>query len=75
MTYSVVGNTNPGLFTALSIDSPTGRLTLDYLSSAGASATITVRATDSDGYFVETNFTVTIDTAAANCRLAPRRSS
>ncbi len=62
LTFSITGNTNPALFDSLSI---TGA-DLDTLSSAYAanqngSSTITIRATDTGGEFVETSYTVTVN--------------
>jgi cyclophilin family peptidyl-prolyl cis-trans isomerase len=59
LTYTVTGNTNPGVVT------PTisgGRLTLTY-ATAGTT-TITLRATDAEGRFVETSFKVTVGVIA-----------
>jgi len=55
---SVEGNTNPGLVTA-SIESE--ELTLSYAPGASGSADVTVRATDSDGAWVQDTFTVTVN--------------
>src|SRR4029453_8072362 len=52
LTYSVVGNTNPGLFGSVSVSG--GVLTLNYAPNANGSAMLTVRATDSGGLWVET---------------------
>ena len=60
LTYSIVGNTNIGLFTATGIDGATGRLTLDYAADMNGSAQISVRATDPAGLSVDTLFTVTV---------------
>jgi predicted secreted Zn-dependent protease len=60
MTYTVVGNTNPALFSATAVNGAAGTLTLDYAANANGAATITVRATDSGGAFVDTSFNVTV---------------
>ena len=61
LTYSVVSNTNPGLFSSTAIAA--GTLTLDYAPNQTGVATLTVRATDTGGAFVETSFTVTVTPA------------
>ncbi|MBL8825457.1 MAG: hypothetical protein JNM18_00640 [Planctomycetaceae bacterium] len=65
LTYTVTGNTNSALFSSVSINNSTGEFTLDYAADLnspanGGPATITVRATDTDGDYVETSFDVTI---------------
>ncbi|MBL8827237.1 MAG: right-handed parallel beta-helix repeat-containing protein [Planctomycetaceae bacterium] len=65
LTYTVTGNTNLGLFTSVTANSSTGQLTLNYApdlnsTANGGPATITVRATDTGGDFVETSFQVTV---------------
>ncbi len=69
LTYTVTGNTNTGLFTSVTANSSTGQLTLNYApdvnsTANGGPATITVRATDTGGQFVESSFQVTV--AATN---------
>jgi hypothetical protein len=53
LTYTITNNTNPGLFTATTIDGVAGSLTLDYAADQNGSSDITVRATDTGGQFVE----------------------
>ena len=60
LSYSIVGNTNPSLFASLSIDPFTRYLTLDYAADTHGIAEITLRATDTGGFSVETTFTVTV---------------
>jgi hypothetical protein len=60
LCYSVAGNSDPSLFTSVSIDAATGELRLDYAANAFGSATITIRATDSGGLSVETSFNVAV---------------
>jgi len=60
-TYTIVANSNPGLFATNIGDGPGQTLTLDYLADAFGSATITVRATDHCGEFVDATFSVTIN--------------
>ena len=57
MIYSVVSNSNPSLVTA-SIDRD--ELVLVYASGVTGSAEITVRVTDSTGFWVETTITVQV---------------
>ncbi len=66
LTYTLEGNTNPGLFTATTIDGTAGTLTLDYAPNQNGTVTLTVRATDTGLLFVETSFTVTINAATNN---------
>ena len=61
LTYSVTGNTNPGLFSATTVDGVAGTLTLSYAANANGTSDLTVRATDPGGQFVETTFTVTVN--------------
>jgi len=57
LTFSVVSNDNTGLVTT----SVAGNnLTLEYAAGQTGTANITVRATDLDGQFIETTFTVTV---------------
>jgi cyclophilin family peptidyl-prolyl cis-trans isomerase len=57
LSFSVTGNDNPSLVTT----SVSGNnLTLSYAAGQTGTAHITVRATDLDGQFVETTFTVTV---------------
>ena len=60
LTYSIVGNSNIGLFSAAAIDGSTGRLTLDYAADMNGSAQISIRASDPSGASVDTLFTVTV---------------
>ncbi len=58
LNYQVTGNTAPGLVTATF--GAGGMLTLAYAPDQHGSATLTVRATDSEGLFAETAFAVTV---------------
>jgi glucose/arabinose dehydrogenase len=60
LTYSVVSNSNSGLFDAVTIDAATGKLTLDYASTATGTAQLAVKATDTGGLSATTNFSVTV---------------
>ena len=58
LTLSVSGNTNRGLVTPMLSGSS---LTLAFAANQNGSATITVRATDKAGAFVEDSFVVTVN--------------
>lgn len=58
--YEVVDVTDLELFDYW-IDSETGTLTLDYLEDAFGQADVTVEAIDTEGLWVETTFTVTVN--------------
>ena len=58
MTYSVTGNTNPGLFGFVGIDPSTGILTVDQVAGANGVAQLTVQATDTAGKSVSTTLAV-----------------
>ena len=58
--YTVTGNTNPSLFTSVSITDPTS-FKLDYAPDANGTADITIRATDTGGLGVEDTFHVTVN--------------
>ncbi len=64
LAYTVVGNTNPALFSGVTVNPATGTLTLSYAGNAYGVAHVTVRATDSQGAWVESTFDVTV--AAVN---------
>lgn len=67
LVYSVTGNTNPSLFNSVSINQIANTLTLSYVNGAFGVATLTVRATDYTGNWVEDAFLVTV----ANVNNAP----
>ena len=58
--YSIVGNTNIGLFNIASIDNASGTLSLDYATDGNGSTQITIRAQDPSGAAVDTLFNVTV---------------
>ncbi len=60
LTYTVSGDTNPSLFTAVTITDPTN-FRLDYAPNANGIADIAIRATDSGGLWVEDAFRVTVN--------------
>jgi uncharacterized repeat protein (TIGR01451 family) len=57
LVYSTVSNSNPSLVTT---SWATSTLTLGLAAGAGGFATLTVRATDSQGLFAEDSFVVTV---------------
>ncbi|AFY68806.1 hypothetical protein Pse7367_0498 [Thalassoporum mexicanum PCC 7367] len=61
LVYSIVNNSDPTLFDDAAINPTTGELTLTYAATVvvGSSA-LTIRATDTDGLFVETSFNVAV---------------
>ncbi|MCA9912941.1 MAG: putative Ig domain-containing protein, partial [Anaerolineae bacterium] len=68
MSYAVTGNTNPALFSDVSILN--GVLTLTYATGVTGSADITVEATDTGALSVDTTFTVTVtDTPGVDGRV------
>ena len=65
LTYSIESNTNSGLVTP-TIVAADSTLDLSFTASTSGTATITIRATDSDALFVEDVFTVTVNAFAGN---------
>ena len=61
LTYTIEGNSNPGLFSNLSIDGANGTFNLRYEPNAHGSAEIKVRAMDIGLLFAEAVFTVTVN--------------
>lgn len=60
LVFSIQNNSNPTLFTSTTINGVAGTLTLNYAPNAAGTASLTIRATDPDGLFVDTAFGVTI---------------
>ncbi len=58
LTFSITANTNPALVTPAA---DAFNLTLDYEPGLDGAATVTVRATDAAGAFVEDTFLATVD--------------
>ena len=54
LTYSLVSNSNGGLFDTASVNSSTQSLTLNAAAGASGRAALTIRATDPGGLFVDT---------------------
>ncbi len=63
LTYTVQSNTNSSL---VSTGISGGNLTLSFTANANGTANITVRGTDSGGFFAETTFTVTVNAVNDN---------
>lgn len=61
LVYSIVSNTNPGLFSSVNVDNGTNLLTLDYAPEQSGTANITVRTTDPFGMSFDQSFTVTVN--------------
>jgi len=59
LSYSVIDNSNADLVTVAAVDD-SGRLILNYSAPGSGNANIVLRATDSDGAFVETTLLVQI---------------
>jgi hypothetical protein len=60
LTLTITGNSDPGLVSAITIDPATHDLQFTPAVNAHGSSTLTVRATDPSGLFVETSFTITV---------------
>jgi Ca2+-binding RTX toxin-like protein len=60
LTYKIVNSSNPSLFSDTKIDPITGQLILDYASNANGVGNITIRATDTEGLFLDTKFGVKV---------------
>ena len=60
LNYTLIGNTDPTLFSSTNINQSNGTLTLDYAPNQNGSATLTVQAEDTGGLTVSTSFSVTI---------------
>ena len=66
LTYAIVQNSNTSLFDSLTFDS-SGNLIIDFDDDANGEATLTIRATDAGGIFVETSVTVYASIAPMIC--------
>jgi Ca2+-binding RTX toxin-like protein len=66
LTYSLQSNTNPAIFDAVTIDQAQKTLLLDYQANSPGVAEVTVRAADSQGFYVDASFTVTAVSATVN---------
>ncbi|MGL5075967.1 MAG: calcium-binding protein, partial [Waterburya sp.] len=66
LTYAVQNNTNSALFDAVTVDQANKILLLDYKANTTGTSELTIRATDSQGFFVDTSFTVSAISATSN---------
>ncbi|MEM9366352.1 MAG: cadherin domain-containing protein [Planctomycetota bacterium] len=60
LSFNVTENSNASLFDSVNFDAVSGLLTLDYSADANGFSDLSVRATNSDGYSVETTFRVNV---------------
>jgi hypothetical protein len=60
LKYALMANSNPGIATNVQIDPVTGMMTLAFSSSTGGDSIITLRALDTTGAWVDTQFKVTV---------------
>jgi len=60
LTYAVIGNSNPELFSSVTIDPATGRLVMVFAVGVVGAADLTVRATDPGGLSIETTFNIEV---------------
>lgn len=61
LSYQLLSNTNPALFSLVNLNELAGTLTLDYAADAFGTSVITVRVTDTQGLFVDEAFNVTVN--------------
>ena len=61
LEFSIVQNSNSGLFSSTNINAQTGALVLGYAADASGLANLTVQATDEDGLTVQATFAVTVN--------------
>ena len=59
LTYTVVGNTDPSLFSSISVDTD-NNLEIALANNQNGASDITIRATDAGGLFVEDTFRLTV---------------
>jgi len=64
LTYSIESNGDPTLFSSVVISGNPANLNLEFAAGMRGSSFIRVRATDTDGLFVETTFTVSITSSS-----------
>jgi VCBS repeat-containing protein len=61
LTYTVQSNSNPALFSSITVNGGLGTLTLGYPADMNGSSTLVMRATDTSGDFSDATFTVTVN--------------
>ena len=59
--YEVISNSNADLFAAATIDQVLANLTLDFADDAFGQADLVIRATDTNGLFVDTELSVNVN--------------
>jgi VCBS repeat-containing protein len=75
VTFSIIGNTTPGLFSGTPAISSTGTLTYTIVANQVGSSTLTVRASDGSANSVATpTFTVTVVNTGALTPVVPTRN-
>jgi hypothetical protein len=60
LAFSILSNTNPGLFDSVVIDAVAGTLTLDYAADKPGSSFVTLRCADTGGLTVDATFRVSV---------------
>lgn len=60
LAYSVVGNTNPSIVPTIYWDQGAGVMRMNFASASSGDTVITLRAQDSEGAWVDTQFKVTV---------------
>lgn len=61
LTYEVLSNGNPNLFDSVSVDEVMGDLTLDFAADEFGEAELVIRATDTDGIFIDVPLSVDVE--------------
>ncbi|HTF97735.1 MAG TPA: putative Ig domain-containing protein, partial [Cellvibrio sp.] len=60
LTYALIGNTNPAIASNIQWDQSTGVMTIAVATATGGETFITLRAQDSNGEWVDTQFRLTV---------------
>lgn len=60
LTFQLIGNTNPSLFSSITIAGDPKQLVLDYAPNAHGVTLLTIRAINTMGAFADTTFSVTV---------------
>lgn len=66
LQYALIANTNPVLADLAALDSSSGTLTLHFSNGSPGETTLTIRATDAQGAWVETTFDVIVSAPLGN---------
>jgi len=59
-TWSLTGNTRPELFSSVTVDPATGKLTASFADYFDGESLLTIRATDHNGLYAETTLPVAL---------------